>query len=371
MSTRMARLLLTAPVSALAACGLSEPEAESLVGCLPGYADVAASAPALLADAQVRDAAVLVRVDGQTVCRLFFGSYGPSTTVYTASAAKWLAAASLLAVVDAGALTLDTRTVQLFPAASGQAADITLAQLLSHTSGLLSFSRCMGRSDDTLQECAETILAGDLHFAPGDGFFYAGPPYTVAGAMAERAMERPWAEIFRTTIAQPLGMTRTGFGDGPNPALSEGEVQSTLDEYGRFAQMILDHGLYRGRRVLSDAAIREMRRDRTSGLPSVYSPRGELPYGLGAWLDAVDAEGTGTVLSSPGAGGFVPIVDFPRRMVFVFESFGEIDRSWPAIVALLQQVRVAVDREGLSRAAGLSVSSPPRAARAVLDGMGG
>ena len=33
-------------------------------------------------------------------------------------------------------------------------------------------------------------------------------------------------------------------------------------------------------------------------------------YGLGVWLDAVDATGQGTMLSSPGIGGFVPLVDY-------------------------------------------------------------
>lgn len=333
------------PLPLLSACGLFSPDS-ALVGCVPEYAEVAEVAPVLLSEAGVDDAALLVRVDGTTVCRLFFGAYGPASRVYTASAAKWLTAAAILAVVDQSDLRLDTRAVELFPETVGIPAEVTLGQLLSHTSGLLAFSRCMGRPEYTLQECAASILGGDLYFPPGSGFFYAGPPFTVAGAMAERAMQQTWDEIFRSTIAEPLGLSGTSYGNGPNPALSEGEVESTLDDYGRFAQMILDHGLYRGRRVLSDAAIGEMRRDRSSGLPITYSPRGEIPYGLGAWLDAVDVQGMGTVLSSPGIGGFVPLVDFPRRMVFVFEALDDVERVWPVVVALLQQVRARADNQG-------------------------
>ncbi len=334
---------------AASSCGLFDPEPADLVGCLPSYAAVEQVTAAQLADSGVADAALLVRVDGQTVCRLFFGSYGPTTQVPTASAAKWLSAGAILAVVDRGALQLDTRAVELFPSAPPATADITLSQLLSHTSGLLWFSRCMGRPNYTLQECAETILQGDLHFAPGTGFYYAGPPFTVAGAMAERASGRSWAELFRTMIAQPLGMSHTSYGDSANPALSEGEVVSTVDDYGRFAQMILSHGVAGGRRVLSEEAIREMRRNWSTGVPIVFSPRGEVPYGLGVWLDAVDATGQGTVLSSPGIGGFVPLVDYDRRMVFVFETVDEVGRIWPAVTAILQGVRDAVDQQGLTR----------------------
>jgi CubicO group peptidase (beta-lactamase class C family) len=327
-------------------CDLFDPGPAELVGCLPSYAAVEQVMTAQLADSGIQDAALLVRVDGQTVCRLFFGTYDPTTQVPTASAAKWLSAAAILAVVDRGALQLATRAVELLPSAPPATADITLSQLLSHTSGLLWFSRCMGRPGYTLQGCAETILQGDLHFAPGTGFYYAGPPFTVAGAMAERAMGKSWAEVFRTTIARPLGMSHTSYGDSPNPALSEGDVVSTLDDYGRFAQMILDHGRRGRQRVLSEEAIREMRRNRNAGVPIVSSPRGEIPYGLGVWLDVVDATGLGTVISSPGIGGFVPLVDYDRRLVFVFETVDEVGRIWPAVTAILQAVRAAVDRQG-------------------------
>lgn len=336
--------IATMLVLALPACDTVDPAVPELVGCLPSYADVEQVATTELARIDLQDAAVLVRVDGSVACRLFFGSYGPTTEVFTASAAKWLTAAAVLAATDRGGLRLDTRAVDLFPTTPAITADITVSQLLSHTSGLLWFSRCMGRPDDTLQECAETILHGDVHFEPGTGFFYAGPPFTVAGAMAERASGQLWADLFRTMIAVPLGMTHTSYGDNPNPALSEGNVVSSLDDYGRFAQMILDDGVWQGRRVLSEEAIRQMRHNWSAGVPIVYSPRGDIPYGLGAWLDAIDTEGDGTVISSPGIGGFVPLVDYDRRMAFVFVSLDEVDRIWPAMLAILNAARALVDQ---------------------------
>ena len=139
-------------------------------------------------------------------------------------------------------------------------------------------------------------------------------------------------------------MTGTTYGEGPNPALSEGEVFSTLDDYGRFVQLILDRGVRNGRRVLSEHAIQEMRRAWSNGVPVVSSPRGTIPYGLGAWLDEVDETGTGIVLSSPGIGGFVPLVDYRRELVFVFAAQDDIARIGPGISAILQQVRAVVDQ---------------------------
>jgi len=334
---------LLAGLAGLAACGVSDPTTD-LLGCQSAYSDVKDVASAQLATIGLANATVIVRVGGETKCRLFFGSNDPSTPVPTVSAAKWLTAATLLAAVDRGLLQLDTRVVQHFPQTPPTSADITVAQLLSHTSGLLWVSRCMGRANYTLQTCAEQILGGDMHFAPGTGFFYSGPPFTVAGAMAERATGQSWANLFRTTIADPLDMLTTSYGDSPNPALSEGAVVTTADEYAHFAQMILDGGVYRTRRVLSAEAIRQMRRNWSGGLPITSSPRGQIAYGLGAWLDEVGADGTGTVLSSPGSGGFVPLVDYGRRMVVVFAAADDIGRIAPAIVAVLASARAAVDQ---------------------------
>ena len=324
------------------ACGISDPGRAEPVGCLAAYADIKDSMTARFADAG-NDAALIVRVDGKTVCRLFVGAYTPETRVATASAAKWLTAATVLTLVDQGALRLNSKTAEFFPTAPAATAGITLTQLLSHTSGLLWFSRCMGRRDDTLQECAQSILESDQQFEPGTQFFYAGPPFTVAGAMAERATGTKWETIFRLKIGDPLAMSHTSYGDSPNPALSEGEMVSNADDYARFAQMILDGGVYAGRRLLSDAAIAEMRRNRTAGLPVASSPVAGTPYGLGVWLEALDAAGNGTVLSSPGVGGFVPIVDFNRRMVVVLTVQDE--KLWPAINAMLAHVRAVADRE--------------------------
>lgn len=319
-------------------CGTVDPSPAELVGCLPAYTAVAQTATTKLAGADIRDAGLLIRVNGETVCRLFFGSYTETTEVLTISAAKWLTAGTVLAAVDKGHLQLDTQAGELFPTAIPETAVITPSQLLSHTSGLLWLSVCMGSSRYTLQSCAERILTGDLQFDPGTRFYYAGPPFTVAGAMVERAMNKSWAELFQSLIAGPVGMTHTSYGDHANPALSEGKVVSTLDDYGRFAQMILDRGLSGGHRVLSEASVQAMRQNHTS------AARSEPPYGLGVWLEAMDPTGLGTVISSPGAGGFTPIVDFDRQMVFVLETLDQIANVRPVVTAILATARGITDQ---------------------------
>jgi CubicO group peptidase (beta-lactamase class C family) len=327
----------------VAGCRLSDRPPPEIVGCLTPYQDVAQTWSSVLSMDPQGDAALIVRVDGQTVCRLFFGDVQDTTKVYTVSAAKWLTAATVMAVVDEGALSLMTRVSDFYPQTAAPKSEITVSQLLSHTSGLLWFSRCMGKKEYTLHSCAEQILDSDSHFEPGTGFFYSGPPFTVAGAIAEVAAGNSWAQIFHEKIAEPLGMVNTSYGAQQNPALSEGDVKSTADDYIRFLQMLLDRGMYEGRRVLSETAVAQMRHNWTAGVPVVSSPNEDTPYGLGAWLDEVDSMGSGRVMSSPGVAGFIPIVDYGRNTVMVFT--GHDERVWTSAHTILAAVRTAVDRE--------------------------
>jgi hypothetical protein len=70
------------------------------------------------------------------------------------------------------------------------------------------------------------------------------------------------------------------------------------------------------------------------------SPRGDRTYGLGCWRDVVDSTtGRALLLTSPGAGGFVPWVNRTRGMVGVLAVFDRIDRVWPTALAVLQAAR--------------------------------
>ena len=87
-----------------------------------------------------------------------FGSYTPQTEEYIASAGKWLAAATIAAVVDRGLLSWDDRVGQWLPGPS-EASEIRLRQLLSHTSGLAA-QHPPERARDDHQTLAESVASG-------------------------------------------------------------------------------------------------------------------------------------------------------------------------------------------------------------------
>jgi len=307
----------------------------------------------MVAGLELEGAGLMIRVKGRDVCDVYVGAFGPETMFPIVSGAKWISSATILTLVDDGKLRLDDPVSHWLPYFKGDKKGITIRQLLSHTSGLLGHVPCMFQPQLPMDDCAREIADAKLAGKPGLMFLYGGASYTVAGRVAEVVAGMSWAQIFATRIARPLGLEHTGYGVIPNPMLSEGDVYSSAADYLNFLQMIVDRGMYRGQRVLSEAAIDEMMRDQTSGVTERVSPAGDRAYGLGCWRNLVDsATGRPLLVTSPGAGGFVPWVAPAEGMVGVLAVADQIDRVWPTARAVLDLARkgaAALDSTATSR----------------------
>lgn len=343
-------LLAAASVPAAAAAGAAAgPEPT----CDRAFQPAADSLAQMTGEFGLRVAGLVLRHHGRVVCTLYLGNASPSTPVLLVSAAKWLSAATILTLVDDGRLRLDDSVSRYLRDFKGPASAITLRQLLSHTSGLPSHHPCMFRPSLTLEECARAIgKQSTLSAPPGTRFLYGGASFTVAGRMAEVADGRSWEQLFQARMAQPLGLTHTGYGGGSNPLLSEGAAYATAEDYATFLQMILDGGVWQGRRVLSEAMVEELTRNQLEGVAIESSPRGDRTYGLGCWRDVVDSTtGRAVVLTSPGAGGFVPWIDRKRDLVGVVAVMDRLERIFPRVLGLMVAAREgAVDADAASGA---------------------
>lgn len=269
-------------------------------------------------------AALMVAQGDHVIGERYFGNYGPDTEVYLASAGKWLAAATIAAVVDDGRVSWGDPAAKWLPELSGAKGRATLRQLLSHTAGYPDYQPA-GRPRDTYQSLAESvahIVPLPAEAEPGAQFHYGGLAMQVAGRMAELATGKDWEALFQDKIARPLGMTSTHFtpvdtGEGHAPMLGGG-ARSNLRDYARFLEMIAHDGVFRGRRVLSAAAIQEMESDQVRR--AQVDPEREFVgrvrgathrgvYGLGEWREQIDAHETAVLLSSPSWAGAYPWID--------------------------------------------------------------
>jgi CubicO group peptidase (beta-lactamase class C family) len=86
-----------------------------------------------------------------------------------------------------------------------------------------------------------------------------------------------------------------------------------------FMTMIMNKGMFNGKRILSEASVAEMQKAQFPGLPvkSTLNICTDMPYGLGNWLQETDAAGNATILGAPGLNGTWPWIDLKKGYAVV------------------------------------------------------
>lgn len=276
--------------------------------------------------------ALILIKDGKVVYKKSFGGMKVDTKIQIASATKWLSAATILTLVDDGLINLDDPVSKYIKGFKNEKGSITIRQLLSHTSGLENTESFFDMKFKTLQKevnyIAERIR---LISTPGTEFNYGGISFQVAGRIAEIVTGRKWEEIFYEKIADPCNMRNTDYGGSENPGIAAGAF-STGNDYANFLKMIKNKGKYKNIRVLSENSVAEMLKNRITGLPILFSmyklvdkEYEDTQYGLGTWLEMVNPfTDEGVIVSSQGAFGFSPWIDFNLNYIGVFVTKSDL-----------------------------------------------
>lgn len=147
-----------------------------------------------------------------------------------ASITKVVTAVAVMQLVDAGKITLDEHIMKILgkkivgPIPYGD--EITVGQLLSHASGIYSFNNNRVYLDSLLGSGAFkpfqwtpkkfVALSYDRKKypplgKPGEGHFYSDTNYVLLGMIVAKVTGRPFKDVVRSAIFEPLGMTSTYF----------------------------------------------------------------------------------------------------------------------------------------------------------------
>src|ERR1700722_1364918 len=219
-----------------------------------------------------------------------------------------------------------------------QARPMTMAQLMSHTAG---FGRAGEYADKgvnlragDLQDMIDALAGLPLSFQPGTDWRY-GPSVDIQGYLVEQMSGMGLDEFFEQRLFAPLGMKDSGFWVDPakgyrvsrihkyddagviraagpenifNTAKPKflaggGGLVSTIEDYWRFTQMILNRGEFAGRRYLKPETVDLMH---TSVLEpgvnvTLYSPE---TTGLGFGMDFAVVEDPAAAKTSQGVQSF-------------------------------------------------------------------
>lgn len=262
-----------------------------------------------------------------------------------ASSSKPLAATTILTLVDSGKLRLDDPVSRYLPPFQGAS---TVRQLLCHTSGIFGneapaeMMRLIRTFDQTLGQNVEQVIRQPLAYSPGEKYSYGGASFCVAGRIAEMLTGVDFDAYMQRVLFDPLEMresfyrtarnfqgripvlyrkTSVGFEkmtaatDAPGHRgpradgfiLVPGGIYSTPGDLIRFLQMHLDGGRWKGKQILSERMIMEMRRKHTGSLAA--------EYGLGWMLEKVRENGSALIFGHPGGYGTDIFVDTGKDLV--------------------------------------------------------
>lgn len=103
---------------------------------------------------------------------------------------------------------------------------ITIQQLLTHTSGIPSYTNDMEnmlgvmRKEQSLNEIITNLCSEPLEFTSGSQFHYSNSGYTILASIIETITGKEYGQCLNEKIFMPLSMSQTSF--GKNPANSKG-----------------------------------------------------------------------------------------------------------------------------------------------------
>ncbi|MFK0255399.1 serine hydrolase domain-containing protein [Streptomyces sp. NPDC090445] len=228
--------------------------------------------------------------------------HGPDGNVQyrIGSITKTFTAVLVMRLRDEGLLALGDPLEKHLPGTG--AGEVTVRQLLAHAGGLAAETpgEWWERSSASLRpELSDVLGTEPFLFEPGWRHHYSNPGYTLLGSLVEAVRGKPWEEVLRAEVLEPLGLDRTTvqpqapYADGwavhpwadvlmPEPPedlglmAPAGQLWSTTRDLARFGQFLL-HG---DEQVLGAASVREMAVAAAPPEPGIA----EFGYGLGVQL---------------------------------------------------------------------------------------
>ena len=155
-----------------------------------------------------------------------------------ASVTKPFTATAIMLLVQDGKLQLDDPISKFINHTPLAWKDITVRQLLSHTSGIagLGWVECDGSPllNISTQRHFDDIAKRPLQFAPGESAAYSDSGYFLLGMIIEKVSGLRYAEFMQQRILAPFGMTQTSILD--RRAIVKNHVSEYTMQNGRLEQ---------------------------------------------------------------------------------------------------------------------------------------
>jgi len=155
----------------------------------------------------------VVKIKGYGLASVEFGVPVTKDTVFEiGSVSKQMTAAGILLLVEEGKVSLDAPISTYLPETPEAWKDVTVRHLLTHTSGVKSYTSLTGfelsrrvKIDGFIKQ----LSPHPLEFQPGERNIYSNSGFNLLAYIIETQSGKPYMQFMRERIFAPLGMTRT------------------------------------------------------------------------------------------------------------------------------------------------------------------
>lgn len=169
---------------------------------------------------RIAGASLLILQSNQVVKRAVYGLANvelgvpvkPDTVFEIGSLTKQFTAAGILLLAQDGRLSVDDKLSRYLEKTPPAWESITVRHLLTHTSGIKSYTGLDGfelRRHLSQAQFIRAIGAYPLEFKPGTAWKYCNTGYNLLGFVLENVSGKQYWDFMRERIFQPLGMSRT------------------------------------------------------------------------------------------------------------------------------------------------------------------
>lgn len=298
-----------------------------------------------------KEVVVMVNKDGKNLYTYQSPAFNAKMQAPIENTSKWLTAAVVMIFVDEGKIKLDDPVSKYIPLFSNYFKGyITIRHCLSHTSGVEAEAagvlRLAQKSKfaNLEEEVKNYVMKREIVNNPGEAFHYSQVGPNIAARVIEIVSRKTFDRVALEKLFRPAGMRGTTFYSESGAFNPSYGAKSTAQDLMNFMTLILNKGMFNGKRILSEASVAEMQKAQFPGLPvkSTLNICTGMPYGLGNWLQETDAAGNATVVGSPGLNGTWPWIDLKKGyavVVFPEKDVPDMKRT------IYDAIRTEIDAE--------------------------
>lgn len=326
---------------------------------------------------------LLVAKEGKVIYEKAFGKANlelnvPMSTGHVfriASITKQFTAVAILQLIEKGQLQLDDDITKFIPDYPVHGYHISIANLLSHTSGIKDYTEMEMAPGALRQQHSVAELIGmfkdqAMEFEPGTAFKYSNSNYVLLGYIIEKLSGQTYEQYINEHIFVPLGMTHsyydsaekvipgrlTGYmATGANTAVNAGYIDPS-NVYAAGALLMTADDLFKWHQGLYRHTILKKEDLSLATTPFTLKNGKKTKYGFGWELDSL---GTMAAIQHSGSiNGFSSYeIYLPAQDIFVacFSNRQNISTQQPAWLAAsitahspaVQDIQLTAAQKGL------------------------